>query len=360
MSGPRVTPPEGGYVDGRFDQLAGEIEELYRELCGLEAVARAFMDAHAAASLERPSRLVPEIGPPGVFEFTMPTRQPYEVTTFLRRLPDADDGIRARIGEVFAEGRRAGSGVADGLRNRVTNLYGALPQAVISPAVEQYEALARLNGRLFDDFAEVQVLIQRHFHGESADAFLTWYLRVDDIVGQLVRFAGVAQVAAIGTGDALDVARTSMVQIMESGVRAMDETARAWRQDALHFPAHPGVGALNVAQFMELVDKISVFVELLPGAGKVIGGVKTAGEVIGAAASLIGGEQPAPVPVQPYASDLLAAVETSLELKSRDFANACDKLAGRSTPHRQEVSSRPELVLSRLPEPGSSGWEYDR
>lgn len=365
MSRPAPDGPGDGSVDaddGTFDYAVYSIEQDYGDLLGIEAVSHACIQNWTAAELGQQPQVGEsgDSGPGEILDYTMPTRTPFTVQPRLRGVyyKDNDGAARKQLDKIFHTAKAGATGTADYFKGTImSGIFGTDPKWLGWAADQQLQALTHLHGQLTDDFATVAStaghpraglgpLMDDHFKGSTAESFRAWYQKVDDVVNELVDYAGVAQLAAAGTANVLTVAKQSMARSGTTAQKAFSDSVDAWRNDPASFPFPPGTAEKAWKEFTGLVSKVEEYASLVPGPiGKASDAAQTGQKIIGAASNLFGLGEPHDVKSAARAEDLYTNFSTTLWNLWDDTSGALAKLGQKTTPKKNEVTSRPQLVL---------------
>jgi len=335
-------------ADYQFEAATWAIEACYEDLLGIEAVSQAVRSSYGAQGRGAdPEVGIGGDGPAGVLPYTMPTRTPYQVSVHLTEQHPGE--VASQLDAIFRQASGYASGTAERLQSLIDNVFGVDVHAVWSAADAQYQTCTHLAGQFIDNFADVGQLMNDHFKGETARRYREWYDKVDDVVNQLIDFAGVAQIGAAATANVLWVAKASMVTIGREAQTAFETTLDAWKQDAGNFPFQPGLTHQSITQFKGLVDQVVGYAKKIPGViGKAAGAAEKAEGIVGTIDRLIQRDEKNEQAVTTIASrsaELLASLTDALVTKSADVSAALDRIGSETRPHRQEIESRPQLVL---------------
>lgn len=363
-----MRPPDPGPGDGSVDSHDGDfgfaiyqIEDNYGDLLGIEALAHAITNSWAASEMNKKPDIGEEgdHGPGEILKYTIPATNPYTVQPRMRGVYDGynDGAVRKQMDTIFHTAKAGAAGTADYFKMIMSGIFGTDPQWLGWAADQQLQALTHLHGQLTDDFATVVStpghpraglgpLMDDHFKGTTAEAFRAWYQKADDVVNELVDYAGVAQLAAAGTANVLTVAKQSMATSATTAQKAFQASVDAWHDDPVSFPFPPGTAEKAWKEFTGLVNKIEEYASLVPGPiGKASDAAQTTQKVVGAASHLFGIGEPKDVKSAARAAELYSNFSNTLWDLWNDTSGALTKLGVKTTPKKKEVETRPQLSL---------------
>ena len=333
-----------------FESAVREIERLYGDLLGVEAVSHALIDSYGQ----------PSQGLPTPFPYTMPTVPSFQVRP--RVAIENQAHLGTKLDQIFATAKGRAAGAAGWLWHLVDHVICVDTASIESAAQEQLRAIELLRTELGANFTSIDRMLTR-FEGDTALAFGDYYQRVSIVLDQLIGYATAAQVGSAGTADVITVAKHGLVQSTQTAQAAFDAVLSAWRQDADNFPYPPGLVEQNVDEFTELVHKVVKYAEYIPKIGDSVEEVDKRGRqvmhVLGVAHDVIKSEQSHPLKLQPHADALFGGVKAALQAKASDVDHALATLAGQTSGYRDAVQRHGDgdliLPTERFPLHASTG-----